>query len=173
MARVGDRLSYYRTAWGRSRLKFIDAPTEPRPRAIGYTGIMIREQSSCELKSFAVNQGPDQYLALDELASRLREDRSNWWTPERYWIWNPLDITRAPNAIEVEWALLQLSRLYNGDAEGQETDYVLIGAQDHRLDEIEERLDQVGDFLEVKFFNRVQECIRGNRTRRGFSATTT
>lgn len=125
---------------------------------------MIREKVSCELKSLAVHQGPEQYLALDELASRLREDRSNWWTPDRYWIWNPLDITRAPNAIEVEWALLRLSQLYSDDVGGQVTDYALIGMQDRRLEEIEKRLDQVGDSLEMKFFNQLQVCIRNNRS---------
>lgn len=125
---------------------------------------MIREKVSCELKSLAVHQGPEQYLALDELASRLREDRSNWWTPDRYWIWNPLDITRAPNAIEVEWALLRLSQLYSDDAGGQVTDYALIGMQDRRIEEIEKRLDQVGDSLEMKFFNQLQVCIRNNRS---------
>ena len=68
--------------------------------------------------------------------------------------------TRAPNAIEVEWALLRLSQLYSDDVEGQVTDYVLIGTQDRRLEEIEKRLDQVGDSLEMKFFNQLQACIR-------------
>lgn len=72
--------------------------------------------------------------------------------------------TRAPNAIEVEWALLRLSQLYSDDVEGQVTDYVLIGTQDRRLEEIEKRLDQVGDSLEMKFFNQLQACIRNNRS---------
>lgn len=125
---------------------------------------MIREQPNRALKLLALHQGPEQYLALDELAARLRADRSNWWTPERILIWNPLDISRAPNAIEVEWALLKLSQLYNDRAGGQATDYELIGTQDQRLDEIEEQLDQSDDSLEVKFFNSVQECIRKNAT---------
>lgn len=136
---------------------------EPRPSAIGYAEIMIRDNVDSELKALAVHQGPEQYLALDELAVRLREDRPNWWAPERYWIRNPLDITRAPNAIEVEWALIQASQLYNGDAEGQATDYVLIARQDQRLEEIEKRLDQVVDSLEVKFFEELQARIRQNR----------
>ena len=159
------RLSDYRTAWGHSRLRYIDTSPEPRRlTAIGYTGIMTRDKVNSELKSLALHQGPEQYIAQDELTARLREGRSNWWTPEQqYWIWNPLDITRAPNAIEVEWALIQLSQLYNGDAEGQVTDYVLIARQDQRLEEIEKRLDQVVDSLEVKFFNQLQARIRQNR----------
>ena len=73
-------------------------------------------------------------------------------------------MTRAPNAIEVEWALLKLSQLYNDRAGGQGTDYELIGTQDQRLDEIEAQLDKAEDSLELRFFNRLQECICKNRT---------
>lgn len=122
----------------------------------------MSEKPNCELKRLASQRGPEQHLALDELACRLREDRTNWWTPEGNWIWNPLDITRAPNAIEVEWALLELSQLYNEHKGDQGTDYELIATQDQRLDEIEGQLDQVKSSLEVKFFNSFQECIRNS-----------
>lgn len=125
---------------------------------------MITERRICEVEQLAVHQGPEQYLALDELAARLREDRSNWWTPESSWAWTPLDETRAPNAIEVEWALLTLSQLYNDRAGGQGADYELIATQDQRLNEIEAQLDEAEDSVELKFFNSVQGCIRQNRT---------
>ena len=124
----------------------------------------MRERPNCELKRFALQRGPEQYLALDELAHRLRERRPNWWTPGENWIWNPLDITRAPNAIEVEWALLKLSQLHNDGTGGQGTDYKLIGTQDQRLEEIAEQLDQVEDSLEMKFFNCLQICICKGQT---------
>ena len=131
----------------------------------------MREESNCDLKRLALQQGPEQYLALDELACRLREDQANWWTPGEHWIWNPLDITRAPNAVEVEWALLKLSQLYNDRTGGQGTDYELVGTQDHRLADIEAQLDQVQDSLEIRFFNCLQACIRESGTYDGTVAS--
>ena len=164
MARVRGHLSVYRAAWGRCSLRFIDASREPWLTYIGYAGIMIREQSNREIMSLALHQGSEQYVALDELAVRLREDRSNWWTSEWDRIWNPLGVKRELNAIEIEWALLELSQLYNGDAEGQATDYALIGKQDRRHKEIGQQLDETENSLEMDFFNHLQECIRKNRT---------
>ena len=124
----------------------------------------MREKLICELKRLALQRGPEQYLAFDELARRLRGDRPNWWTPEEDWSWNPFDMTRAPSAIEVEWAFLELSKTYNGDAGDRSADYELIEAQDRRLDEIEKQLDPSEESLAMRYFNRLQECVRKSQT---------
>ena len=111
------------------------------------------------VKELALHQGPEQYLALDELARRLRENPPSWWTPGENWIWSPLDITRAPNAIEVEWALLKCSQQYNEGTGSQGVDYGLIREQEKRLKELEEQLDQIEDSLEIRYFNCLQKYI--------------
>ena len=60
-----------------------------------------------EIKQLATKPGPKQYLAFDELARRIRDNPSSWSQPERPLVWNALDITRAPNASEMEWAFLK------------------------------------------------------------------
>lgn len=120
---------------------------------------MMRDRPINELKRLARQQGPDQYLALDELARRLHDELLDWWDPTKEWVWNPLEITRPPKAIEVEWALLKLSQLYNEGSASQGRDYELIAAQDKRLERIEKQLDQVEGSLEMKFFNHFQKHL--------------
>lgn len=123
---------------------------------------MMRDRPIYELKCLALQEGPEQYLALDELARRLRDDRLIWWNRTRPCVWSPLEITRAPSAIEVEWVLLELSIQYNEGSKGQGPDYKLIGTQDKRLDRIKEQLQNVEESVEIThmLFNYLQARVR-------------
>ena len=69
--------------------------------------------SDKDLKELAMTPGPDQCLAFNELARRVRENPENWRSPEgQSWRWTPLCWTRAPNAMEIEWTFLQISGHY-------------------------------------------------------------
>ena len=108
-----------------------------------------------ELKKLATTPGPRQHLAFDELARRIRDTPSSWSPEEGPWAWDPLDITRAPNAIEAEWAFLKWSqRLNDGKTPKLEQE------QEARLRERESRLDQDPDSLEDKCFNEIGEELR-------------
>lgn len=126
---------------------------------------MMRDRPIYELKCLALQEGPEQYLALDELARRLRDDRLIWWSQTTPCVWSPIEITRAPSAIEVEWVLLELSRQYNEGSAGQGPDYKLIGAQDKRLDSIKEQLQNVEESVEIRhrLFNYLQARVRQHR----------
>lgn len=112
-----------------------------------------------ELKSLATKPGPDQHLAFDELARRIRDDPPSWAVQEGPFVWSPLDITRAPNAIETEWAFLEWSRFLN---EGKNSE--LEQKQQARIDELERRLDQDPDSLATKYFNAVGDELRRQRS---------
>ena len=115
----------------------------------------MKSLSDMELKNLATTPGPKQYLAFDELARRIRDNPSSWKPEERPWDWNPLDITRAPNAIEAEWAFLKWSQQLN-DGKNPKLDQ----EQAARLDELERHLDQDPDSLELKYFNAIGEELR-------------
>ena len=113
-----------------------------------------------ELKEFATSPGLKQYLAFDELARRVRDNPSDWGQQEEPLIWNPFDITRAPNAFEAEWAYLKLSQQLN-NAEN----YDLIREQNGRLDELERHLDQDPESLEIKYMNAIVDKLRRSNHR--------
>lgn len=121
---------------------------------------MTDMKSLCDsdVKKLATRPGRERYLAFDELAQRVRDNPSSWSEPERRWVWNALDCTRAPNGTEMEWAFLQWSQHLN-----DEENYELKQAQDARLDELEPRLDQDPDSLETKYFNAIGEELRRQR----------
>ena len=66
-----------------------------------------------EIKQLATKPGPKQYLAFDELARQIRDNPSSWSPHAGPWPWTALDITRAPNASEMEWAFLKWSQELN------------------------------------------------------------
>ena len=108
-----------------------------------------------ELKKLATTPGPRQHLAFDELARRIRDTPSSWSPEEGPWAWDPRDITRAPNAIEAEWAFLKWSQRLNDGKNPK-----LEQEQEARLRERESRLDQDPDSLEDKCFNEIGEELR-------------
>ena len=108
-----------------------------------------------ELKKLATTPGPRQHLAFDELARRIRDTPSSWSPEEGPWAWDPLDITRAPNAIEAEWAFLKWSQRLNDGKNPK-----LEQEQEARLRERESHLDQDPDSLEDKCFNEIGEELR-------------
>ena len=105
-----------------------------------------------EIKQLATRPGPEQYLAFDELARRVRDNPSSWSHPERPWIWNALDCTRAPNVSEMEWAFLKWSQQLN---DGKQPE--LEQEQNARLYKLEHPLDQDPESLEIKYFNAIGE----------------
>lgn len=66
------------------------------------------------------------------------------------WTWGPLDVTRAPNAIEMEWAFLKCSQAGNNDR-----DAALKQKQDLMIHELERQLHQDADSLEVRYYNAI------------------
>ena len=112
-----------------------------------------------DLKKLATTSGPEQHLAFDELARRIRVNPSSWSPEEGPWAWGPLDITRAPNAIEAEWAFLKWSQQFS-----DETNSKL--EQEPRLDQLKLFLDQ--DSLATKYFNAIGDEL--SRQKRESSA---
>ena len=110
-----------------------------------------------EIKQLATKPGPKQHLAFDELARRIRDNPSSWSQPERHLVWNALDITRAPNASEMEWALLKWSQRLNDDHPELERE------QDARLKELECHLGQEPESLASKYFNAIGEELHRQR----------
>ena len=112
-----------------------------------------------DLKNLATRSGPEQHLAFDELARRIRVNPSSWSPKVGPWPWGPLDITRAPNAIEAEWTFLKWSQRFN-----DETNSKLEQEQETRLDQLEFLLDQYPDSLATKYLKAIgneltrQEC---------------
>ena len=107
-----------------------------------------------EIMQLATKPGPKQYLAFDELARRIRDNPSSWSPQAGPWPWTALDITRAPNAIEAEWAFLKWSQRLNDDHPELEQE------QDTRLDELESHLGQDPESLASKYFNAIGEELR-------------
>ena len=116
--------------------------------------IDLKSLPDIELKNLATSPGPKQYLAFDELARRIRDNPSSW-SPEdpKKWDWTPIDITRAPNAIEAEWAFLKWSQRLN------EKNPKLEQEQEARLDELELHPDHDPDIAN-KFFNHIGAELR-------------
>ena len=73
---------------------------------------------------------------------------------EEPWVWNPLDVTRAPNAIEMEWAFLKCSQAWNN-----RRNPALDQKQDARVDELERHLDGDPDSLEIKYHNALVDKL--------------
>ena len=69
--------------------------------------------------------------------------------PKRVMVWNPLDITRAPNASEAEWVFLKWSQQLN---EGKNP--ALEQKQAARLHELDSHLNQDSGSLENKYFTQ-------------------
>lgn len=109
-----------------------------------------------ELKNLATTPGPKRYLAFDEMARRIRDYPSGWATQkgEPYWKWSPIDITRRPNATEMEWAMLRLSQQFNDVAPELEQE------QNMRIKELESQLDEDIDSLEVRYYNDIVTNLR-------------
>ena len=109
-----------------------------------------------ELKNLASTPGPKQYLAFDEMARRIRDNSSGWAAlqGEPWWKWSPIDITRRPNATEMEWAMLRWSQQFNDVAPELEQE------QNVGIKELEGQLDQDLDSLEVKYYNAIGENLR-------------
>ena len=103
-----------------------------------------------EIMQLATKPGPKQYLAFDELARRIRYNPSMWSPQAGPWPWNALDITRAPNASEMEWAFLKWSQELN---DGKH--HKLEQEQDARLKELERHLEQDPESLASKYFNAI------------------
>ena len=118
--------------------------------------IDMKSLPDLELKKLATISGPKQHLAFDELARRIRDKPSSWSPEEGPWVWDPLDITRAPNAIEAEWAFLKWSQQLNNGKNPK-----LEQEQEARLDELKSHLDQDPDSLETKYFNAIGMVIGG------------
>ena len=102
-----------------------------------------------EIMQLATKPGPKQYLAFDE-PRRIRYNPSSWRPPAGPWPWNALDITRAPNASEMEWAFLKWSQELN---DGKH--HKLEQEQDARLKELERHLGQEPESLASKYFNAI------------------
>ena len=109
-----------------------------------------------ELKKLATSSGPEQYLAFDELARRIRDNPSSWSPKDpKKWCWSPIDITRAPNAIEEEWAFLKWSQTLNDGKNPK-----LEQEQEARLAKLEVHLARDPNSLETKFFNHIGAELR-------------
>ena len=121
--------------------------TKPGPK-------QYRPCDDSDIKQLATKPGPKQYLAFDELARRIRYNPSMWSPPAGPWPWNALDITRAPNASEMEWAFLKWSQRLNDDH------HELEQKQDPRLKELERHLEQDPESIENKYFNAIGEELR-------------
>ena len=103
-----------------------------------------------EIKQLATKPGPKQYLAFDELARQIRDNPSSWSPHAGPWPWTALDITRAPNASEMEWAFLKWSQELNDGKHPK-----LEQKQDPRLKELERHLEQDPESLASKYFNAI------------------
>ena len=108
-----------------------------------------------DLKKLATRSGLKQHLAFDELARRIRDNPSSWNPEERSWARHSLDITRAPNVIEAEWAFLKWSQQLNDGKNPK-----LEQEQAARLDELESHLDRDPNSLEIKYFNAIGDELR-------------
>lgn len=117
----------------------------------------MKSLSLIRLKNLATQPGPKQYLVFDELARRYRDDPSTWIPDPSD---PPTGCPRAPNVYEAEWVLLKWSQHLN-----DEENYELKREQDVRLGELERRLDQDPDSLEIrtKYFSAIGEELRRQR----------
>ena len=68
------------------------------------------------------------------------------------------DWSRTPNGYEIEWAFLKWSQHLNDDE-----NYELMRTQNARLENLEGRLDDDPDSLEIMYFNAIGEELRRQR----------
>jgi len=122
----------------------------------------MKSLPDAELMKLARVPGPKQYLAFDEIARRIRDNPEGscmaalQWEP--FWDWSPIDITRRPNATEMEWAMLKLSQDLNDVPPELERE------QNVRIRELEGHLDQDCDSLECKYYNAIiKNLSRSNK----------
>ena len=108
-----------------------------------------------ELKKIATTSGPRQHLAFDELSRRIPDNPPSGSQEEGPWARDPLDTTRAPNAIEAAWAFLKWSQQFNDGKNPK-----LEQEQEVKIRELESHLDQDPDSLEDKYFNEIGEELR-------------
>ena len=111
----------------------------------------LRALKKAELIKLGLQRGPKQYVAFDELARRIRDNPSSWNPEKGPWFWNHLECTRAPYAIEMEWALLQWSRQINDNCDPE-----LERAQEARVEELERYLERDPDSLEIKCHDAIR-----------------
>ena len=117
----------------------------------------MKSLPDAELMKLARVSGPKQYLAFDEIARRIRDNPEGsclaalQWEP--FWDWSPIDITRRPNATEMEWVMLKLSQDLNDVPPELERE------QNVRIRELEDHLDQDFDSLECKYYNAIIENL--------------
>ena len=109
-----------------------------------------------EVKKLAIEPGPKQYLAFNELARRVRDNPSSW---EGSWRWDPPEDTLILKAVHIEWAFIKWSQFLN-----DEENYELQQEQDARLEELEQQLDSGSDpdpnRREHHFFNVIGKKLR-------------
>lgn len=110
-----------------------------------------------ELMKLAATPGLKQYLAFDEIARRIRDNPAGSCVAalqgEPFWEWSPIDITRRPNATEMEWAMLKLSQDLNDVPPELERE------QNVRIRELEDQLGQDCDSLECKYYNAISRNL--------------
>ena len=99
-----------------------------------------------ELKERAIS-GPDQHLAFDELARRIRNNR---------WVWDRA--ADGPNTREMEWVCLKWSRQLNE----REENPGLAREQEARLVELERDLGEEpeSESRKTKHYHEIGACIR-------------
>lgn len=117
----------------------------------------MKSLPDAELMKLAKKPGARQYLAFDEIAGRIRDNPAGRCVAalqgERRWEWSPIDITRPPNATELEWAMLKLSQDLNDVPPELERE------QNVRIRELEAHLDKDFDSLECKYYNAISKNL--------------
>ena len=118
---------------------------------------MMKTLSPSQLKNLALTRGPNQHLAFNELARRIRENPASWIPENRPWFWDRLDCTPAPDAVVAEWAYLQWSVRFN---EGKDRE--LERMQEARIKELDHRLVQHPDSYEIspEYHNAIGKELR-------------
>ena len=107
-----------------------------------------------DIKRLAASPGPERSLAFHDMARRVRESPSDWVT-DGTMHWSPIDLTRAPNAAEIEWAFLACShRLGGGNDDEIQRD------RDARMNELERLLDEDPDLLATRYHAALVEELR-------------
>ena len=110
--------------------------------------------TDADIKRLATRPGPERSLAFYDMARRVRENPSDW-AEERTMRWSPLDLTRAPNPAEIEWAFLECSRrLSSGDHDEVGQD------RDARMDELDRLLTKDPDSLQTRCRAALAEEMR-------------
>ena len=157
----------------RVRRGLAGAADGPLPAAVVYGGERGQEQgadrlvpwrqlrafemttlSDADVKRLATGPGLERSLAFFDMARRVRENPSDWAEGEPM-RWSPLDLTRAPNAAEIEWAFLECShRLDDGDRDEIRRD------RDARMGALARLLDEDPDPLHTRYHAALVEELR-------------